>query len=45
MFGFIRRGAVTDAARFDGRTLRDVVTSDNAASGVCAYRQACNCYN
>lgn len=35
-FGFIRRGKVTDAARFDGRMLRDVVTSDNTASDVWA---------
>ena len=35
-FGFIRRGKVTDGARFDGRMLRDVVTSDNTASDVWA---------
>lgn len=28
-FGFIRKCKVTDAARLDGRMLRDVVTSDN----------------
>lgn len=28
-YGFIRKGKVTDGARFDGRMLRDVVTSDN----------------
>ena len=31
-YGFIRRGKVTNGARFDGRMLRDVVTSDNTAS-------------
>lgn len=35
-FGFIRKGKVTDGARFDGRMLRDVVTSDNTASDVWA---------
>lgn len=30
-FGFIRKGRVTDAATFDGRMFRDVVTTDNAA--------------
>uniref|UniRef100_UPI001EE74993 transposase n=1 Tax=Sphingobium bisphenolivorans TaxID=1335760 RepID=UPI001EE74993 len=35
-FGFIRKGKVTDAARFDGRMLRDVVTNDNTASDVWA---------
>ena len=29
-YGFIRRGKVTDGARFDGRMLRDVVTRDAA---------------
>jgi transposase, IS5 family len=33
-FGFIRKCKVTDGARFDGRMLRDVVTSDNTASDV-----------
>ncbi|HEX4828615.1 MAG TPA: IS5 family transposase [Xanthobacteraceae bacterium] len=33
-FGFIRKGKVTDGARYDGRMLRDVVTSDNTASDV-----------
>jgi IS5 family transposase len=28
-YGFIRKGKVTDGARFDGRMLRDVLTSDN----------------
>ena len=44
-FGFIRKGKVTDAARFDGRMLRDVVTSDNTASDVwadTAYRSQAN---
>lgn len=44
-FGFIRRGKVTDGARFDGRMLRDVVTSDNTASDVwadTAYRSRSN---
>ena len=35
-FGFIRKGKVTDGARYDGRMLRDVVTSDNTASDVWA---------
>jgi IS5 family transposase len=35
-FGFIRKGKVTDAATFDGRMLRDVVTTDNTASDVWA---------
>jgi IS5 family transposase len=35
-FGFIRKCKVTDAARFDGRMLRDVVTNDNTASDVWA---------
>ena len=44
-FGFIRKCKVTDAARFDGRMLRDVVTSDNTASDVwadTAYRNQAN---
>jgi transposase len=44
-FGFIRRGKVTDGARFDGRMLRDVVTRDNTASDVwadTAYRSRSN---
>jgi transposase, IS5 family len=44
-FGFIRKYKVTDAARFDGRMLRDVVTSDNTASDVwadTAYRSQAN---
>jgi IS5 family transposase len=44
-FGFIRKGKVTDAARFDGRMLRDVVTRDNTASDVwadTAYRSQAN---
>lgn len=44
-YGFIRRGKVTDAARFDGRMLRDVVTNDNTASDVwadTAYRSRSN---
>lgn len=44
-FGFIRKCKVTDAARFDGRMLRDVVTSDNTASDVWAdnaYRSQAN---
>ena len=43
--GFIRRGKVTDGARFDGRMLRDVVTNDNTASDVwadTAYRSRSN---
>ena len=35
-YGFIRRGKITDGARFDGRMLRDVVTRDNTASDVWA---------
>lgn len=44
-FGFIRKCKVTDGARFDGRMLRDVVTSDNTASDVwadTAYRSQAN---
>jgi IS5 family transposase len=44
-YGFIRRCKVTDAARFDGGMLRDVVTSDNTASDVwadTAYRSRSN---
>lgn len=44
-FGFIRKAKVTDAARFDGRMLRDVVTSANTASDVwadTAYRSQAN---
>jgi transposase len=44
-YGFIRRGKVTDGARFDGRMLRDVVTRDNTASDVwadTAYRSRSN---
>ena len=44
-YGFIRRGKVTDGARFDGRMLRDVVTNDNTASDVwadTAYRSCSN---
>ena len=44
-FGFIRKGKVTDGARFDGRMLRDVVTKDNTASDVwadTAYRSQAN---
>ena len=44
-FGFIRKNKVTDAARFDGRMLRDVVTNDNTASDVwadTAYRSQAN---
>ena len=44
-FGFIRKGKVTDGARFDGRMLRDVVTNDNTASDVwadTAYRSQAN---
>lgn len=42
---FIRRGKVTDGARFDGRMLLDVVTNDNTASDVwadTAYRSRSN---
>ncbi len=35
-FGFIRKGKTTEAAGFDGRRLRDVVTRDNTASDVWA---------
>jgi IS5 family transposase len=44
-FGFIRKGKVTDGARFDGRMLRDVVTNGNTASDVwadTAYRSQAN---
>ena len=44
-FGFIRKCKVTDAARFDERMLRDVVTSDNTESDVgadTAYRSQAN---
>jgi len=44
-YGFIRKCKVTDGARFDGRMLRDVVTSDNTASEVwadTAYRSQVN---
>ena len=44
-FGSIRKGKVTDGARFYGRMLRDVVTSDNTASDVwadTAYRSQAN---
>lgn len=44
-YGFIRKSKVTDGARFDGRMLRDVVTSDNTASDVwadTAYRSQSN---
>ena len=44
-FGFIRKGKVTDGARYDGRMLRDVVTDDNTASDVwadTAYRSQSN---
>ncbi|MDR7260281.1 IS5 family transposase [Sphingomonas sp. BE270] len=44
-FAFIRKGRVTDGARFDGRMLRDVVTNDNTASDVwadTAYRSQAN---
>jgi transposase, IS5 family len=36
ILGFIRKCKVTDGARFDGRMLRDVGTSDNTASYVWA---------
>ena len=36
MLGFIRKGKVTDGARYNGRMLRDVVTNDNTASDVWA---------
>lgn len=35
-FGLIRKGKVTDGARYDGRMLRVVVTGDNTASDVWA---------
>jgi len=44
-FGFIRKNKVSDAARFDGRMLREVVTNDNTASDVwadTAYRSQAN---
>jgi hypothetical protein len=44
-FGCIRKGKVTDAATFDGRMLKDVVTTDNTASDVwadTAYRSQAN---
>lgn len=44
-FGFIRKAKITDAARFDGKMLRDVVTKDNTASDVwadTAYRSQAN---
>jgi IS5 family transposase len=44
-FGFIRKCKVTDAARFDGKMLKDVVTKDNTASDVwadTAYRSQAN---
>lgn len=41
-YGFIRRGKVTDGARFDGRMLRDVVTRDNTTSADTAYRSRAN---
>lgn len=44
-FGFIRKGKITDGARYDGRMLRDVVTNDNTASDVwadTAYRSQAN---
>ena len=44
-YGFIRRGKVTNGARFDGRMLRDVVINDNTASNVwadTAYRSRSN---
>lgn len=44
-FGFIRKGKVTDGARYDGRMLRDVVSEDNTASDVwadTAYRSQSN---
>ena len=45
VYGFIRKGKTTDAARFDGRMLREVVTCDNTASDVwadTAYRSQAN---
>lgn len=44
-FGFIRKGKVTDGARYDGRMLREVVSEDNTASDVwadTAYRSQSN---
>lgn len=44
-YGFIRSAKVTDDARFDGRMLRYVVTTDNTASDVwadTAYRSRSN---
>lgn len=44
-FGFIRKGKVTNGARYDGRMLRDVVTGDDTASDVwadTAYRSQSN---
>lgn len=44
-FGLIRECKVTDAARFEGRILLDVVTGDNTASDVwadTAYRSQAN---
>ncbi len=44
-YGFIRKCKIADGARFDGRMLRDVVTSDNTASDVwadTAYRSQAN---
>ena len=44
-FGFIRKCKVIDAARFDGRMLRNVVTGDNTAFDVwadTAYRSQAN---
>ena len=45
IFGSIRKGKTTDGARFDGRMLRDVGTTDNIASDVwadTAYRSQAN---
>ena len=44
-YGFIRSSAVTDAARHDGKMLRQLVTGDNLAAGVwadSAYRSKAN---
>lgn len=44
-FGFIRSFAVTDAAKHDGKVLRQIVTRDNTGSGVwadTAYRSKAN---
>jgi IS5 family transposase len=44
-FGFIRSFRVTDAARHEGRLLRDLVSTDNTASAVwadTAYRSQAN---